>query len=63
LSHEPGAGQHDPAQARSICPRSAAAIEEILHEAGVPRDVYVNTFASSRQIPSVLADDRIVGVS
>src|SRR5688572_21363965 len=47
----------------SICPRSAQAIEEILHEAGVPRDVYVNTYASSRQIPAILADDRIVGVS
>jgi succinate-semialdehyde dehydrogenase/glutarate-semialdehyde dehydrogenase len=47
----------------SICPRSAAAIEEILHEAGVPEDVYVNTFASSRQVPGILADDRIQGVS
>ncbi|MFK4084602.1 NAD-dependent succinate-semialdehyde dehydrogenase [Kribbella sp. NPDC020789] len=47
----------------SICPGSARVIEEILHAAGVPRDVYVNTFASSRQIPGILADDRIVGVS
>ncbi len=47
----------------SICPRSAQAIADILHEAGVPEDVYVNTFASSRQIPAVLADPRIMGVS
>ncbi|HEY3557616.1 MAG TPA: NAD-dependent succinate-semialdehyde dehydrogenase [Kribbella sp.] len=47
----------------SICPRSARAIEEILHAAGVPADVYVNTFASSRQIPGILADPRIAGVS
>jgi succinate-semialdehyde dehydrogenase/glutarate-semialdehyde dehydrogenase len=47
----------------SICPRSAAAIAEILHDAGVPDDVYVNTFASSRQVPQILADPRIVGVS
>ncbi|MEV6267004.1 NAD-dependent succinate-semialdehyde dehydrogenase [Kribbella sp. NPDC051936] len=47
----------------SICPRSARAIEEILHAAGVPADVYVNTFASSRQIPAILADPRIAGVS
>ncbi|MEV0282987.1 NAD-dependent succinate-semialdehyde dehydrogenase [Kribbella sp. NPDC050820] len=47
----------------SICPRSARAIEEILHAAGVPDDVYVNTFASSRQIPAILADPRIQGVS
>ncbi|WP_427892592.1 NAD-dependent succinate-semialdehyde dehydrogenase [Kribbella sp. GL6] len=47
----------------SICPRSARAIEEILHAAGVPADGYVNTFASSRQIPAILADPRIAGVS
>jgi len=47
----------------SICPRSAVAIEEILHDAGVPKDVYVNTFASSSQIPAILQDPRIAGVS
>jgi succinate-semialdehyde dehydrogenase/glutarate-semialdehyde dehydrogenase len=47
----------------SICPRSALAIAEILHDAGVPEDVYVNTFASSRQVPAILADSRIQGVS
>ncbi len=47
----------------SICPRSATAIADILHEAGVPEDAYVNIFASSRQVPSILADPRIMGVS
>ncbi|MFY1670139.1 NAD-dependent succinate-semialdehyde dehydrogenase [Plantactinospora sp. WMMB334] len=47
----------------SICPRSAAAIERILHDAGVPEDVYVNIFASSAQVPWILADPRIQGVS
>jgi succinate-semialdehyde dehydrogenase/glutarate-semialdehyde dehydrogenase len=47
----------------SICPRSATAIADILHEAGVPADAYVNVFASSRQVPAILADPRIVGVS
>ncbi|MDG4786526.1 NAD-dependent succinate-semialdehyde dehydrogenase [Micromonospora sp. WMMD1102] len=47
----------------SICPRSAAAIERILHDAGVPGDAYVNIFASSSQIPGMLADPRIQGVS
>ena len=47
----------------SICPRSALAIQQILHDAGVPEDVYVNTFASSRQVPSILQDPRIQGVS
>jgi succinate-semialdehyde dehydrogenase/glutarate-semialdehyde dehydrogenase len=47
----------------SICPRSAVAIEQILHDAGVPEDVYLNLFASSAQIPWMLADPRIQGVS
>lgn len=47
----------------SICPRSAVAIERVLHDAGVPEDVYVNVFASSSQIPGILADSRIQGVS
>jgi succinate-semialdehyde dehydrogenase/glutarate-semialdehyde dehydrogenase len=47
----------------SICPRSATAIADILHDAGVPEDAYVNIFASSRQVPAILADPRITGVS
>ncbi|MEV4055285.1 NAD-dependent succinate-semialdehyde dehydrogenase [Amycolatopsis sp. NPDC049688] len=47
----------------SICPRSAAAIEAVLHDAGVPADAYVNVFASSRQVPWMLADPRLAGVS
>ncbi|MFF5076513.1 NAD-dependent succinate-semialdehyde dehydrogenase [Actinoplanes sp. NPDC000266] len=47
----------------SICPRSAVAIERILHDAGVPEDAYINIFASSAQIPQMLADPRIQGVS
>jgi succinate-semialdehyde dehydrogenase / glutarate-semialdehyde dehydrogenase len=47
----------------SICPRSAAAIERVLHDAGVPEDVYVNLFASSKQVPGILADPRVAGVS
>lgn len=47
----------------SICPRSAAAIEQVLLDAGVPEDAYVNVFASSAQIPWMLADPRIQGVS
>jgi succinate-semialdehyde dehydrogenase/glutarate-semialdehyde dehydrogenase len=47
----------------SICPRSAAAIEQVLRDAGVPDDAYVNLFASSKQVPAILADPRIAGVS
>ncbi|WIX92704.1 NAD-dependent succinate-semialdehyde dehydrogenase [Amycolatopsis sp. DG1A-15b] len=47
----------------SICPRSAVAIESVLRDAGVPADAYVNVFASSRQVPWMLADPRLAGVS
>ncbi|MGI5521754.1 NAD-dependent succinate-semialdehyde dehydrogenase [Micromonospora sp. CA-259024] len=47
----------------STCPRSAAAIERILHDAGVPEDAYVNIYASSAQVPRMIADPRIQGVS
>ncbi|HEX4253314.1 MAG TPA: NAD-dependent succinate-semialdehyde dehydrogenase [Pseudonocardia sp.] len=47
----------------SICPRSAAAFEQVLRDAGVPDDVYMNTFASSKQVPWILEDPRIQGVS
>ncbi|HWM03389.1 MAG TPA: NAD-dependent succinate-semialdehyde dehydrogenase [Actinophytocola sp.] len=47
----------------SICPRSAAAIERVLRDAGVPDDAYVNVYASSRQVPWILEDPRIQGVS
>nr|WP_125612667.1 NAD-dependent succinate-semialdehyde dehydrogenase [Specibacter cremeus] len=45
------------------CPRSAAAIERLLHDAGVPRDAYINLYATGDQIAAMLADDRIQGVS
>src|SRR3954470_6457614 len=45
----------------SICPRSAVAIESVLRDAGVPADAYVNVFASSRQVPWMLADPRLAG--
>ncbi|WP_432937526.1 NAD-dependent succinate-semialdehyde dehydrogenase [Kribbella sp. CA-253562] len=47
----------------SICPRASVAIEQLLYDAGVPDDAYVNVFASSRQVPWILADPRIQGVS
>jgi succinate-semialdehyde dehydrogenase/glutarate-semialdehyde dehydrogenase len=47
----------------SICPRSAESIEQVLRDAGVPEDAYVNVFASSRQVPWMLADPRVAGVS
>ncbi|MBP2373550.1 NAD-dependent succinate-semialdehyde dehydrogenase [Paeniglutamicibacter psychrophenolicus] len=45
------------------CPRSALAIAQIMDDAGVPAGVYNNVFASHEQISTIIADDRIQGVS
>lgn len=46
-----------------ICPRSSAAMEQLLHDAGVPGEVYRNIYATNEQIAGLLADPRIRGVS
>jgi succinate-semialdehyde dehydrogenase/glutarate-semialdehyde dehydrogenase len=45
------------------CPESAAAMEQIFHEAGVPKDAYINIYATNEQIEWVIADPRVQGVS
>jgi succinate-semialdehyde dehydrogenase/glutarate-semialdehyde dehydrogenase len=45
------------------CPESAAAMEEIFHEAGVPKDAYINIYATNEQIEWVIADLHVQGVS
>jgi len=45
------------------CPESAAAIEQIFHDAGFPAGAYVNIYASHDQIEQVIADPRVQGVS
>ena len=45
------------------CPESAAAMEQIFHEAGVPQDAYINIYATNEQIADVIADPRVQGVS
>src|ERR1700742_3185984 len=45
------------------CPESAAAMEQIFHEAGVPTDAYINIYATNEQIEWVIADPRVQGVS
>jgi succinate-semialdehyde dehydrogenase / glutarate-semialdehyde dehydrogenase len=45
------------------CPESAAAIEAIYHEAGLPPDAYINIYATNEQIEWVIADPRVRGVS
>jgi succinate-semialdehyde dehydrogenase/glutarate-semialdehyde dehydrogenase len=45
------------------CPESAAAMEQIFHDAGVPEDAYINIYASHEQVESIIADPRVRGVS
>ncbi|MGY3317345.1 NAD-dependent succinate-semialdehyde dehydrogenase [Arthrobacter sp. TE12232] len=45
------------------CPQSALAIEAVLRDAGLPADVYINAFATSGQIATMIADPRVQGVS
>jgi len=47
----------------SQCPESAAAIEQIYHDAGLPDGAYVNVYASADQVAAMIADPRIQGVS
>ncbi len=45
------------------CPESAAAMEQMFHEAGFSDGAYVNIYATNEQIESVIADPRVRGVS
>ncbi|RNI17947.1 NAD-dependent succinate-semialdehyde dehydrogenase [Flexivirga caeni] len=45
------------------CPTSALAIADIMRDAGVPEGVYLNLFATHEQIATMIADDRVQGVS
>ncbi|MDA0179823.1 NAD-dependent succinate-semialdehyde dehydrogenase [Solirubrobacter phytolaccae] len=45
------------------CPESAAVMEEIFHAAGVPKDAYINVYATNEQIEWVIGDRRVQGVS
>ena len=47
----------------SQCPQTAEAIDAILVEAGVPRGVYGNLYASREQVGEIIADPRVQGVS
>src|ERR1700749_3816732 len=45
------------------CPESALAMQQILRDAGLPEDAYINVFASNEQVAEIIADPRIAGVS
>jgi succinate-semialdehyde dehydrogenase / glutarate-semialdehyde dehydrogenase len=45
------------------CPESAAAMEEIYRDAGLPEGAYVNAYLTNDQAATVIADPRVQGVS
>lgn len=46
-----------------ICPLSALAVQQIMDDAGVPKGVYNNIFATHEQVARIIADQRVQGVS
>jgi succinate-semialdehyde dehydrogenase/glutarate-semialdehyde dehydrogenase len=47
----------------SQCPESAAAIEAMYRDAGLPEGAYVNVYVSAEQAAAIVADPRVQGVS
>ena len=45
------------------CPQSAAFLEELFTDAGLPQGAYTNIYASNAQAAQLIADRRIAGVS
>src|SRR5690606_18103917 len=45
------------------CPQQALRIAELLDEAGAPHGVYQNTFVTTDQVATMIADPRLQGVS
>lgn len=45
------------------CPESAAALEAIYRDAGLPDGGYVNVYATNEQAATIIADSRVHGVS
>lgn len=45
------------------CPRTARAIETLMHDAGIPADAYINLYATDDQVARMLEDPRVRAVS
>ena len=45
------------------CPRSAAAIDALLRDAGLPAGGYTNVYATHDQVSAMIADRRVQGIS
>ncbi|MCI6574603.1 MAG: NAD-dependent succinate-semialdehyde dehydrogenase [Actinomycetaceae bacterium] len=46
-----------------VCGESALAIEKIFSDAGLPKGVYTNVFATHDQVATIIADPRVQGVA
>lgn len=47
----------------SILPQCSKALEDLLHDAGVPAGVFTNVYATHAQSERIVADDRVRGVT
>ena len=47
----------------SICPLSSQACQDLLEQAGLPKDAFINVYASGSQMDAFVADKRVAGVS
>jgi len=47
----------------SCVPQCAAAFETVMHEAGMPRGVFRNLYATREQVSAIIADPRVKGVA
>jgi succinate-semialdehyde dehydrogenase/glutarate-semialdehyde dehydrogenase len=45
------------------CPETAAALQQLYHDAGFPQGAYTNIYATNDQAAKVIADPRVQGVS
>lgn len=45
------------------CPKTAAILQEIFDAAGAPAGLYTNVYVTNEQAATIIADDRILGVS
>ena len=45
------------------CPESAAAVQQMFDDAGVPAGAYTNIYATNDQVATLIADPRVQGVS
>ena len=45
------------------CPESAAALQQIYDDAGLPEGAYVNVYATNEQAAAIIEDPRVAGVS